>query len=163
MTLRPAGGTPTRFLCTSRSCRSCPRQCPMTNPVPFKLRTACENVLRFVLLELQGRGDSRCRRISTFSTFSSLEIPTKNHRPPVLWGSGEFVCAEKVSVVASENALPRAHCKSSARIRIGEWPRRGLRGGGAWESNRLHSEIEFCDRCAPFAAADPTRPQPPTR
>ena len=45
-----------------------------------------------------------------------------------------------VLYVRERSTAQRAHCKSPARIRIGEWPQRGLRGG-EWlggRSNRLH-------------------------
>ena len=53
---------------------------------------------------------------------------------------GVWVNHVKISVVASETwsgtfrerstySPTEAHCKSPARIRIGDWPRRGLRGG----------------------------------
>ena len=53
-----------------------------------------------------------------------------------------------LSSVRERSTAQRAHCKSSAHIRIGEWPQRGLRGG-EWlggRSNRLlqayHSAVD---------------------
>ena len=52
-----------------------------------------------------------------------------------VWALDES-CKNQCCSVRERSTAQRAHCKSPARIRIGEWPWRGLRGGG-WLGGRV--------------------------
>ena len=94
------------------------------------------------------------RRRCRFCRFwlNGREMSDTSQHPLRLAGPLAQSCKIQCCSVRERSTAQRAHCKSPAHIRIGEWPRRGLRGG-EWlggESHRLHPCLRLlCILCLP--------------